>query len=81
MLATVHALLGNASAAISALEEGLKVSPEYGKAHNNLAAYYGGTRQWDKAWKHVHEAQRLRYPVADVILDTLREYSVEPKDD
>lgn len=81
MLATVHLLLGDIEAAINDLEEGVEISPDYGKAHNNLAAYYGGTEQYDKAWKHVHAAQRLRYPVADVIVDELRRHSVEPKND
>ncbi len=81
MLATAHALLGDASAAIQALEEGLRTSPNYGKAHNNLAAYYAGTQQYDKAWNHVYKAQALGFPVAPVILEELRRNSVEPRQD
>lgn len=81
MLSLVHQLLGDYEAAIKDLEDGLTISPDYGKAHNNMAALCTATRQFDKAWKHVREAQRLRYPVADVILDELRKHSIELKTD
>ena len=35
--------------AIADLEEGLKISPHYGKAHNNLAAYYAGMQQYENS--------------------------------
>ena len=78
MLAVIYQLKEQFDDAITTLKDGLKVNPQYGKAHNNLAALYVAKGLYDQAWIHVHEAQRLGFDVAPVILQNLRSISKEP---
>ncbi len=69
---------GRTAAAIREYEAALRLAPNYVAAHNNLAValYYAG--QYERAWRHVHEAQALGFSPHEGFLKALSSKMPEP---
>lgn len=71
MLAVIQQLRGHISRSIGTLKHAIKVNPNYGKAHNNLAALYAAIGEHELAWKHVDKAIDSGFTVHPDILKKL----------
>ncbi|MFQ6084686.1 MAG: tetratricopeptide repeat protein [Candidatus Bathyarchaeia archaeon] len=77
-LGVAYGSKGMIKEAISELETAVRLNPRYGKAHANLANAYFLDEQYDLAWKHVREAERLGEEV-DALIESLKLVSKEPR--
>ena len=67
-----HLLKGEYEEAISNYTKALGINPQYALAYNNRAVVYYTIREYDKAWKDVHKAQKLGYQVNPEFIQALR---------
>ncbi len=64
---------GDLDGAMTHYQEVVRLAPDMGEPHNNLAVVYMLEGDYQKAWDEVYEAQQLGYPPAPALLDQLQQ--------
>ena len=72
-LAQIRAAEGSIGLALQLLERALSAHPDDAQTHFLTALNAARQGKFEKAWRHVHEAQRLRFAVPDDFVVALRE--------
>jgi Flp pilus assembly protein TadD len=62
-LGTAYLRVGSLDLAEKELREAVRIKPDLGEAHNNLAAIYARTGRWDEAATHVRLAEAAGFAV------------------
>jgi Flp pilus assembly protein TadD len=62
-LGTAYLRVGSLDLAERELREAIRIKPDLGEAHINLAAIYARTARWDEADKHIRLAEAAKVPV------------------
>ncbi len=66
-LGVAYAMAQQPSAAIATFAAVVQAKPEHANAHLYLARLYYEQRQFQRAWQHVHRAEALGAPVAELV--------------
>ncbi|MHC4913985.1 MAG: tetratricopeptide repeat protein, partial [Planctomycetota bacterium] len=66
--------------AIAAYRKAIAIRPDYGQAHNNLAVALYRKKDYWGAWKHLQEAEKCGYAVADSFKRVLRKQLFEQRE-
>jgi tetratricopeptide (TPR) repeat protein len=77
-LGLAYMMAGQLPRAIHLLQEVLREQPEHADAHVYLGSLYYRQGQFEPAWRHARQAERLGAPVAELIA-ALRQVAPEPK--
>ena len=77
-LGRAQAARGDLEAALASLRKGLELDPKDGDGHVTLARLQARRKQFDAAWRHAREAERLGHPGAQALLAELARDSKEP---
>ena len=77
-LGLAHMMAGQLPQAIQLLQEVLREQPHHAEAHVYLGSLYYRQGQFESAWRHARQAERLGAPVAELIT-ALRQVAPEPK--
>lgn len=62
---------GDLNSSLDVLKRLEKLDPNYPTLHQQMAAVYTATRQYDDAWNHIHKARELGETVHPGVLDKL----------
>jgi cytochrome c-type biogenesis protein CcmH/NrfG len=71
-------MAGQSPQAMHLLQDVLREQPNHAEAHVYLGSLYYRQGQFESAWRHARQAERLGAPVADLIT-ALQQVSPEPK--
>lgn len=71
----IYYLQGNPSQAISDLTKAIQINPNYARAYECRAFAYFASKEYDKAWADVHQAESLGYKVPSGFIEKLKKAS------
>jgi Tfp pilus assembly protein PilF len=77
-LGLAYMMAGQLPQAIHLLQEVLHEQPDHAETHVYLGSLYYRQGQFEPAWRHARQAERLGAPVADLIT-ALQQVAPEPK--